>query len=414
MGAPVILGKAAFFLVPLLLWAVAAFATKQKGLGVRAFAFIAGSDNRLSLAKLQALAWTLVIFGSFAAAMISHNPIASGGEAEQKQAVADADKATQKAEELKKEAEKALTAAKNARSEMADADEANKDAQKIIETAKDEEKTKAKTAADKAEEALKLKKKESEKKNQAETGAITAAKQAEQAAREANLKAKSYNWVEIPAALLMLAGIAIGSGVFSSLISALNGEDKTARVTEVKSIMATEVKSKCSDAKPTSNENVLLLTGIDFGASGTAKLGRAGNGEEVVPSLCWNSTNIVLDVNAAKLDGLECLLLETSNGKLWYPLDKDLRLGEQRSSYEFADLFRNDKNPSNLDLMKFQMFGWTVIAILIYSYLFLTDLRADMDSLPVVPQSIVILTGLSQAGYLTGKGVSNVSPNERR
>jgi hypothetical protein len=40
--------------------------------------------------------------------------------------------------------------------------------------------------------------------------------------------------------------------------------------------------------------------------------------------------------------------------------------------------------------------------------LFLNDLRTNLSSLPVVPQSIVILTGLSQAGYLTSKGVSNL------
>ena len=61
-----------------------------------------------------------------------------------------------------------------------------------------------------------------------------------------------------------------------------------------------------------------------------------------------------------------------------------------------------------MDLMKFQMFGWTIIAIFIYSWLFLSNLGSETASLPLVPQSIVILTGLSQAGYLGGKGVSSI------
>ena len=66
-----------------------------------------------------------------------------------------------------------------------------------------------------------------------------------------------------------------------------------------------------------------------------------------------------------------------------------------------------------MDLMKFQMFGWTIIAIFIYSWLFLSNLGNTIASLPLVPQSIVILTGLSQAGYLAGKGVSNLEGSNK-
>jgi hypothetical protein len=64
--------------------------------------------------------------------------------------------------------------------------------------------------------------------------------------------------------------------------------------------------------------------------------------------------------------------------------------------------------------MKFQMFGWTIIAIVIYVYLFLADLRPSLESLPVVPASIVILTGLSQSGYLTGKAVSSMGTTDKK
>ena len=89
-------------------------------------------------------------------------------------------------------------------------------------------------------------------------------------------------------------------------------------------------------------------------------------------------------------------------------------MGLPKIYYEFSDLFRDDKNPSGFDLMKFQMFGWTLIAIVIYVYLFLADLHPTIESLPVVPASIVILTGLSQSGYLTGKAVSSMGTTEKK
>ena len=87
----------------------------------------------------------------------------------------------------------------------------------------------------------------------------------------------------------------------------------------------------------------------------------------------------------------------------------DFSLGLPIVNYEFIDLFRDDKNPQTLDTMKFQMFGWTLIAILIYGYLFLSSISASMTELPTVPESIVVLTGLSQGGYLAGKAVSNMN-----
>ena len=72
MNLPRFLGFLVFFLVPILLWLFVAAIVKRKGFKERAFALIAGSDNRLSLSRLQAFGWTLVIFGSFAAAMTIH------------------------------------------------------------------------------------------------------------------------------------------------------------------------------------------------------------------------------------------------------------------------------------------------------------------------------------------------------
>jgi hypothetical protein len=294
-----------FFLVPSLLLLVATLAARRKLLD-GPLGLIAGSDNRLSLARSQALAWTLVIFGSFAAAMAIHpNAVDKSGKSD---------------------------------------------------------------------------------------------------------------WVIIPTELLALAGIAIGSGIFSSLISAVNSEEKTAVLTAVgdRSLLNDEEAVEAglpATAKP------LVIKGRNLGTTGKVRLGWGRMGKEFAQELFWKSdgTLIVVGLPPQKKDAPDfgMLVVDTTNGKLSYKISRidvtqPYALGEQQRYLEFADLFRDDKNPANFDLMKFQMFGWTVVAIFIYSCLFLKDLRPDLTSLPVVPQSIVLLTGLSQAGYLTSKGISNL------
>jgi hypothetical protein len=144
-----------------------------------------------------------------------------------------------------------------------------------------------------------------------------------------------------------------------------------------------------------------------MGSSGAVRLDK-----QPVPIVFWKSDGTQIIVDVPDNTNYKTLIVDTANGKLSYELSgttPGLILGLPIVHYEFSDLFRDDKNPSGLDLMKFQMFGWTVVAIVIYVYLFLVvDFRTDLESLPVVPASIVILTGLSQSGYLTGKAVSNV------
>jgi hypothetical protein len=79
------------------------------------------------------------------------------------------------------------------------------------------------------------------------------------------------------------------------------------------------------------------------------------------------------------------LIVDTGNGKLCYKMQgvvPNLSLAGTVSYYEFADLFRDDKNPRNLDLMKFQMFAWTFVAIFIYAWLFLSELHDHIETLP--------------------------------
>ncbi len=353
MGLDLSWGTWVFFGVPLVLWILGAGAAFRKGRNSPFFAYIAGSDHRLSLSRLQAFLWTLTIFGAFAAAMAVHPKPTPA-------AVADVNTKAQAAAQATEAAKKAL-------------DQAG--------------------APDKAQKEKDL-------------------ADAQSAQKAAEARVKTFDWVNIPAALLALAGIAVGSGVFSSLIAASNGEDKTACVTSVTTV---PVPDPAAAGSPPPTINTLLINGTDLGSKGKVRFGRV-----TATIRNWKSDGTQIQVDVPK--NLESvgrdkkkfgpLVVDTANGKLAYELvgtPDNFTLGEATSYYEFVDLFRDDKSPDNLDLMKFQMFGWTVIAVLIYIYVFLTSLRPDLTELPVVPNGIVVLTGLSQTGYLAGKGVSNVN-----
>ncbi len=295
-----------FFLVPGLIWLLGALANRGHGPSAKALSFIVGSDNRLSLSRLQAFAWTLVIFGSFFAAMAIHTKIDAAAA-----------------------------------------------------------------------------------------------------------------WVQIPNPVLALAGIAIGTGVFSSLIAAVNGDQATAQITSFGPIPADDPNfgpgGEFERVQRPQNPSYLLITGTDLGNGGKVRVSMKGRGTSTLPCLLWkkDGTEILLDVPAGQV--YQDITIETPSGKLCYDLSgqsPNLILGPAKVIYEFADLFRDDKNPRNFSLMKFQMFGWTVIAIFIYVYLFLASLDPSVASLPNVDSSIAMLTGVSQAGYLVGKGVSNVPPNQ--
>src|SRR5436190_22199641 len=70
----VFVGRCLFFAIPIGLWLVGCLIVRARGWD-RALAFIVGGDNRISLSRLQAFCWTLVIFGSFFAAMAVHSKI---------------------------------------------------------------------------------------------------------------------------------------------------------------------------------------------------------------------------------------------------------------------------------------------------------------------------------------------------
>jgi len=225
----------------------------------------------------------------------------------------------------------------------------------------------------------------------------------------------SGQWVAIPPAVLALAGISVGSGVFSSLIAAVHGDQKTACVTSLSAVANdANFRTAFPSASLPENPHALLITGLQLGDSGKVELDRRGRRAKHARLLFWKSDGTQILADLPDNQPYDRLILETENGKLTYTLSgvgPGLTLGSEKINYALADLFRDDKNPESFSLMKFQMFGWTVVAIFIYTYLFLAHLGPDIATLPSVDSSIAVLTGVSQAGYLAGKGVSNVQPN---
>jgi hypothetical protein len=216
--------------------------------------------------------------------------------------------------------------------------------------------------------------------------------------------------------LLALAGIAIGSGVFSSLISGVNGDDKTASLSSISVVDKDDNFNKnYPNASTPKCAKYLLINGTLLGDDGKIRLGTTKWTKTLANPLYWNPNGTQILVDLPPDPTFDKLIVDTPNGKLTYKLEgtkPNYSLGPPKINYEFADLFRDDKNPQNLSLMKFQMFGWTAIAIFIYVYLFLGNLSASIATLPALDPNIAILTGISQAGYLGGKGVSNVQPNQ--
>jgi|GEM_PF-2389022 len=410
-------GWLVFFLVPILLWLLAGGAAMWKGRKSPFLAYIAGSDNRLSLSRLQAFLWTLVIFGAFAAAMAVHSKMIVGTKEEVEQATKAKTTADKAAADSKTAAENAESEAQNAANKLTlaqgKATRATEESNKGTTT---EEKSAALKAATDAQAEFNNAASEKTAADNKATTARAVATRASEDQKKASLEASRYQWVIIPAGLLALAGIAVGSGVFSGFISASNSEGKTACVTQ---LVSNDRINR--ELVPKGNE-IAYLTGLPTPASGEPPFSlvihgqKFGTGGRVrfdgrsAPILFWGDELIAVDVPlGAKLNPL---VVETANGKVSYRLEgepTDFSLGLPIVNYEFIDLFRDDKNPQTLDTMKFQMFGWTLIAILIYGYLFLTSISTTMMELPSVPESIVVLTGLSQGGYLAGKVVSNVN-----
>jgi hypothetical protein len=218
MKWPESVGWLVFILVPGVIWMLGAWANRGHGSWARILGFAVGTDNRLSLSRLQAFLWTLVIFGSFAAAMAIHQDIVPATQAE-------IEAATKKAKEAVDIAAAKKTAYQSAVAEEEAAEAASKAAQDALTAAEAEAEVRARRAAAAPKETeLQAKNKVAQdrlpdleaalvgkdailavKRKGAET-ALAFWKPAEDAAKKAQNEVPNSAWVQIPAALLALAG----------------------------------------------------------------------------------------------------------------------------------------------------------------------------------------------------------------
>ncbi len=257
MNFPVGWGYRLVFLVPILLWLIVSLSIRRgESWSAKLLAFIAGSDNRLSLSRLQAFAWTLVIFGSFFAAMAIHSKIPSVSTLEMKEYE---DKAKTAKDKLPKFTEEKDSAEKA----FDDAERAKKDYEKVFDDAKkarDEAFRKNPTDPNLANLEKVLTDAETNKTAKLSdfNSKGTAFKEAKVKFDEANKAidaVANLNWVQIPLMVLALAGIAIGSNIFSSLISALNSEEKSAKVDSVTRLKKEDFATKTDQPlKPASRK----------------------------------------------------------------------------------------------------------------------------------------------------------------
>jgi len=84
------------------------------------------------------------------------------------------------------------------------------------------------------------------------------------------------------------------------------------------------------------------------------------------------------------------------------------------SDARMTDIFQGDEviNTAQIDLAKVQMFYFTIIAALCFIVLVFQQLvKADTDlsSLPVLPDGLIAILGISHAGYLTSKTVTRTN-----
>jgi len=83
----------------------------------------------------------------------------------------------------------------------------------------------------------------------------------------------------------------------------------------------------------------------------------------------------------------------------------------ERDDAQFTDLFEGDEvgNAGHVSLGKLQLFYVTVVMFAAYAAMVLKTLHtgANLDALPLVPEGVIALMGISHAGYLSTKAVSH-------
>ena len=89
-----------------------------------------------------------------------------------------------------------------------------------------------------------------------------------------------------------------------------------------------------------------------------------------------------------------------------------LYANSQLSDARLTDMFQGDEltNTTQIDIAKVQMFYFTVIAVVCFFamvFRVLVNGTSDLGQLPLLPDGLVAVLGISHAGYLTSKSVSH-------
>jgi hypothetical protein len=83
---------------------------------------------------------------------------------------------------------------------------------------------------------------------------------------------------------------------------------------------------------------------------------------------------------------------------------------------KLSDMFKGDEtgNQPYLDLSKVQLFFFTIVVVIAYVSVLSTMLRTTtgvVEEFPALSESVLVLLGISHAGYLTYKGISHSAPS---
>jgi hypothetical protein len=392
-----------FFAVPLVFWWLISRLTQQ-GHGRVLSAVITGNDGRLSLSRLQAFLWTMLILGSFCAAMVARPWPANVDKAE----VTVRENALQQA---KVNLDAAVAALAAAEAEMASRLATRTEGRAGFREAEEAWKHAA-TADKKPATALLTEKGTALRKAEIEyTAAVRQVERlrlgrssAEDAHDDAKKRYRRTQWVKIPTELLALAGISLATGVFSAAISA--GNDTSGAPPTVWSIGPVPVANLPPGSQPTLRTTIVEILGKDFGSSS----GEVRFDGRYLRPLHWSETVLYLDEDPNLR--FRNVTVDTAGGKASYE-NRPAPYGlTSVVILETRDLFREDSNPRMFSITKFQMFAWTLVAIAFYTAVLLSHLDASIDALPTVDATLVMLTGLSAGGYLGGKAAANMSPQK--
>lgn len=178
------------------------------------------------------------------------------------------------------------------------------------------------------------------------------------------------------------------------------------RAVSAKSDAEEAVKDIERQAAENAGESCLIIAGNNLKKGGLVEIGG-----KVVNIIEWNDegTKIVVDL-PTDTGSAKSLMVDTANGRLCraLTLEPNVSLGNELFCYEFWDLLKDDINPELPDLMKIQLLLYTLIALITFGAILLTNLNNSVESLPSVPSSFIIFAVIISASYLFSKAITKL------